>query len=229
MKTSRLSNQRPGEFFVRVIILFLWFYLFQENLTLFVFTGWMRVLSGNWNYTSSWDAKSIPVVQFISNIVCKRLQRSVRVSNNRSLYWDLSRCYLLWHQAPQVYSHFPSNPWDRSFISFGNCGLARNTLFRVTWIVSGESGIWTQAVCPEPRGSPTTSDLFNAGCFLKKFLRLALVASVWHELNFVWRSRVWPVATLSLSRRTAELTSGTLCCWPNRGFTRIERGGSLQM
>ena len=35
------------------------FYLFKENLTLYLFAlaGWMRGLSGNWNYTRQWAVK----------------------------------------------------------------------------------------------------------------------------------------------------------------------------
>ena len=57
-----------------------------------------------------------------------------QLSNRSTAHSVLCRCGLLWHQMLQVhYFTFEAG----TFISFWNHGLARNSLFRVTWFVNG--------------------------------------------------------------------------------------------
>lgn len=59
-------------------------------------------------------------------------------------------------------------------LSFRNCGLARNTLFKVTWVVSGGMRLELR---PSSRCSLPHSDFSTLGIFCFWSLRLALVAS----------------------------------------------------
>lgn len=157
-------------------------------------------------------------MQFISNIVYKRLLRSIQVSSNR---WCVSgpdskhfRCII----------SLSSSPLRQVLLFPSETGLARNTLFKVTWV---EAVGWDSNSGPHHGVLSPHSDFSALGAFL--FL-VTEVSTCCVGITWIWSENAGSWYTFWLSHRIAALTSRTLCCWPNHRFTRAERWwSSLQM